>query len=123
MPIIKSAVKRVNQDKKRYAKNIRIKRDLRDITKAFEAKPTFEALRKLQSQIDTAVKKNILKKNTAARRLKKFSRFAKESGVKIPTAKKSATAKTAVIAKKPATKTVKTVKKPATKTTAKTAKK
>lgn len=108
MPIIKSAIKKVRQDKKRYAKNLRVKRDLRDAIKTFETKPTFEALRKLQSQIDTAVKKNILEKNTAARRMKKFSKLAKESGVKIPTAvvKKSTTPKTTKKAKSSATKTV-----------------
>ena len=97
MPIIKSAQKKMRQDEKRYVKNLRIKRELRQATKEFKKNPTFDGLKKLQSKIDTAVKKNILKKNTGARRIAQMSKIAKDSGVKIPVAKKAAA--------KPATKT------------------
>lgn len=107
MPIIKSAQKKMRQDQKRYAKNLRVKRDLRNATKAFESKPTFDGMKEVQSQIDTAVKKNILKKNTGARRMARISKLAKEAGVKIPSAKKKAPAKTTA---KPAAKKA-TVKK------------
>ena len=107
----------MRQDQKRYAKNLRVKRDLRDATKAFRAKPTFDGMKTVQSRIDTAVKKNVLKKQTGARRMAEISRFAKAAGVKIPTAPAKASAGQAVAKKaaaKPATKT--TVKpKPATK--------
>lgn len=127
MPIIKSAVKRMKQDKKRYAKNLRVKRDLRNATKAFLAAPTFDGLKAVQSEIDTAVKKNIMKKNTAARKMSQMSKIAKDTGVKIvpgvkkaapktatkPAAAKKAPAKTAA-AKKPVAKKA-PAKKPAAK--------
>ncbi|MDR1300725.1 MAG: 30S ribosomal protein S20 [Candidatus Nomurabacteria bacterium] len=84
MPIIKSAIKRARQDKKRYAKNLRAKRALREAVKAFEEKPTFEALKNAQSKVDIAVKKRVLEKNNAARKMRRFARIAKAAGVKIP---------------------------------------
>ena len=83
----------MRQDKKRYAKNLRVKRDLRIAIKSFTTKPTFDGLKDVQSRIDTAVKKNILKKNNGARQMARMSKIAKESGVKIPkTATKKVTA-------------------------------
>ena len=125
MPIIKSATKKMKQDQRRYAQNLRTKRAMRTAVKAFEDKPTFDALREAQSKIDTAVKKNVLTKQAAARRLSHLSKKAKAAGVKIvavkkaivkpaekpvvtKTAPKAAVAKPAV--KKPAT-AKKTVKK------------
>ena len=121
MPIIKSAVKKARQDKKRYAKNIRAKRALKEAVKAFETKPTFEGLKKVQSRVDTLVKKNILAKNTGARRTKHFAKLAKDAGVKIPKPAAKTTAKPAAkktpakpaAAKTPVKKTP--VKKPVTK--------
>lgn len=111
MPIIKSAIKKVKQDQRRYAQNIRTKRAIRTAVKSLETKLTYEAFRDAQSAIDTAVKKNVLSKAAAARRLSHLSKFAKEHGVKI-TATKKATPKVAA-AKKPAT--MKTAVKPAAK--------
>lgn len=110
MPIIKSAVKKMRQDEKRYAQNLRTKRALRVAVKAFEAKPTFDTLREVQSKIDTAVKKNVLSKAAASRRMSHLSAAAKKAGVKIVATKK-VVAKPAV-EKKPA---VKAVAKPAAK--------
>ena len=116
MPIIKSAIKRAKQTIKRRDRNVGTKRDIKDATKAFMAKPSAATLSKVQSEIDTAVKKNILEKNTAARRKAHYARIAKEAGVKLGTAKKAAPKATAA---KPATKAAaaKTpaAKKPATK--------
>lgn len=133
MPIIKSAIKRAKQTAKRRERNIGIKRDIKAATKAFLASPSAKTLSAAQSEIDTAVKKGLIKKNTAARRKANLSKVAKEAGVKLATAKKPATKapvvkKTATVKKtttakpaekkttaaKPATKKT-TVKKPATK--------
>lgn len=114
MPIIKSAIKRAKQTIKRRERNVSVKRDLKDAVKAFTAKPTATALSKAQSEIDTAVKKNILEKNTAARRKAHLSKIAKEAGVKLVASKKPATKKevtTGTTAKKPASKAT-TAKKP-----------
>ena len=52
-------------------------------TKAFMLKPTAKGLSEVQSAIDTAVKKNVLEKNTAARRKAQYAKIAKEAGVKL----------------------------------------
>lgn len=105
MPIIKSAIKRVKQATKRRERNIAIKKDIKQATKAFLANPTTEGLAKAQSELDKAVKKNLLKSNTAARRKAALAKTAKEAGVKLAAAKKTAA--------KPAAKS--TAKKPAAK--------
>ena len=113
MPIIKSAIKRAKQATVRRERNVETKKDVKSAIKAFQAKPTAKTLAAAQSEIDTAVKKNVLDKNTAARRKSALSKMAKEAGVKLETTKK-APAKTTI---KPATATA--TKKPATKTTTK----
>jgi len=127
MPIIKSATKKMKQDERRRARNLRTKRTLRTAVKAFETKPSFDLLRAAQSAIDTAVKKNVLSKAAAARRMSHLSAAAKAAGVKIVAVKKAASAavKPATkaapkpAAKKPAAKKTTAAKKPATKTAAK----
>ncbi len=110
MPIIKSAVKRAKQTIKRRECNVGIKRDIKDAVNTFLTKPSAKGLSAAQSEIDTAVKKGLIKKNTAARRKAQLSAVAKKAGVKLETAKK--TAAKAPVAKKPAVK--KTAAKPAT---------
>lgn len=119
MPIIKSAIKRAKQTVKRRDRNVATKRDIKDAVKAFVAKPSAAALSLAQSEIDTAVKKKLISKNTAARRKAGLSRIAKAAGVKLATgtkktAPKAATKPAAKAAAKPAgTKTA--AKKPAAK--------
>lgn len=88
MPLIKSAVKKMKQDRRRYAQNLRTKRAMRTATKSFEAEPSFNSMRAAQSAIDTAAKKKVISKQAAARRIKHIARTAKEAGVKIPSKKK-----------------------------------
>ena len=102
MPIIKSAIKRAKQTVKRRERNVATKRDIKDAVKAFIANPTAATLSAAQSEIDTAVKKNILTKNTAARRKAGFSRIAKAAGVKLAAGTKKAAAPKAAAAAKPA---------------------
>lgn len=126
MPIIKSAIKRAKQATVRRERNVATKKDVKSAVKTFHAKPTAKTLAAAQSEIDTAVKKNVLNKNTAARRKSALAKIAKEAGVKLDAAKKAPAAKTAATkapAKKPATKTAAkpaSAKKPAAKATAKT---
>jgi ribosomal protein S20 len=98
MPIIKSAIKRMKQTAKRRDRNVAIKRDIKTATKAFMAQPTSEGLSKAHSELDTAVKKKLLKKNTVARRKSQLAKVAKEAGVKLQSAKPAS-------AKKPPVKT------------------
>lgn len=130
MPIIKSAIKRAKQTIKRRERNVGIKSDIKAAVKAFMAKPSAKALSAAQSEIDTAVKKGLIKKNTAARRKSNLSKVAKNAGVKlaIGTAKKTAAkpvtkpaAKKAPVAKKPVAKAATVKKAPAKKPAAKKA--
>ncbi len=102
MPIIKSAVKRVKQSEKRHDRNVQTKHALRDSTKALEAaletkdtKNLSELLSKVYSSYDTAVKKNLIHKNKAARKKAHYSDLVKsvstkkKAPAKKPIAKKS----------------------------------
>lgn len=112
MPIIKSAIKRAKQTIVRRERNVGIKRDIKEATKAFLLKPTAEGLSKAHSELDTAVKKNLLKKNTVARRKAQLAKIAKDAGVKLVTTKKAA-AKPATAAKPAAKAAPKAAAKPA----------
>lgn len=105
MPIIKSAVKRVRQTKSRTTRNSAVKRRLhaseRQLDSALASSSKKELLNlmsKLQSNLDTAVKKNLIHKNTAARTKQRYSKLISATGAKATTApktKKPATKKTA----------------------------
>ena len=133
MPIIKSAIKRMRQEAKRKARNQNTKRSLRAEIKVLNAaieakdvKKANEALNKVQSNLDKAVKKNVLKKNTAARKLSRLSEQVKALGAKPVATKKAAprtTTKTPVKkTTKPVTKKTVTKKTPAKKPATKTSK-
>ena len=108
MPIIKSAIKRAKQTLKRRERNISIKKDIKTAVKAFSAEPSAKTLATAQSEIDTAVKKGLIKKNTAARRKSALSKIAKKAGVTLEATKKPAakpaTAKKTAAKKAPAKK-------------------
>lgn len=109
MPIIKSAIKRAKQTIKRRARNVSIKHDIKEANKAFVAKPSAATLSAAHSELDIAVKKGLLKKNTVARRKAQLSKIAKNAGVKLTAGSKKAavkaTPKTAEkVAAKPAVK-------------------
>ena len=124
MPIIKSAIKRAKQTLKRRERNIGIKKDVRTAVKAFIAAPSAKTLATAQSEIDTAVKKGLIKKNTAGRRKSALSKIAKKAGVKLETAAKkpavkATPAKKTAATKKPAATKKAPAKKPAVKKTEK----
>ena len=108
MPIIKSAIKRAKQTLKRRERNISIKKDIKTAVKAFSAEPSAKTLAAADWEIDTAVKKGLIKKNTAARRKSALSKIAKKAGVTLEAAKKPAakpaTAKKTAAKKAPAKK-------------------
>ena len=82
MPIIKSAKKAARQAEKRTAHNAEIKKDIKNALKAFRANPTPETLAKAQSEYDKAVKKDLMKKNTASRRKAKLHAMLKAAKTK-----------------------------------------
>jgi small subunit ribosomal protein S20 len=116
MPIIKSAIKRVRQASGRRSHNLQVKRavnqDIRALTDAItagDAKVVEEKLRAAVSEIDRAVKKGTLHKNTAGRRKSQLARAANAvGGTKTAAAPKTAKApakpKAATQAKGPAKK-------------------
>lgn len=83
MPIIKSAKKATRQAEKRTAHNEQLKKDIKSALKAFKANPSKETLAKAQSEYDKAVKKDLMKKNTASRRKAKLHAIAKTAKVKL----------------------------------------
>lgn len=119
MPIIKSAIKRMKQTIVRRERNVGIKRDIKEATKTFLAKPTSESLSAAHSELDTAVKKKLLKKNTVARRKSQLAKVAKDAGVKLVSTKKAAAKPVAAkpVAKATAEKKVAAPKKPTVKKT------
>ncbi len=103
MPIIKSAKKAARQAEKRTEHNKEIKKIIKNAIKSFKKNPTIASLEKAQSELDKAVKKNLIKKNTASRRKSRLHKIAKDAGIKLEKSAKKATAKKAV-AKKPKSK-------------------
>lgn len=83
MPIIKSAIKRARQETVRRARNDvtkrAVKQEYKTLVKMVETKDkkVQEQLNKVQSTLDTAVKKNIIHKNKAARKKASASKLAK----------------------------------------------
>lgn len=133
MPIIKQAIKRAKQALVRRSRNLQVKRAVKqDITSlhnalaAGDTKLIETSLSEAYSEIDRAVRKHTIHKNTAARRKSQLAHaVAMSSGAEATPAeakttkgagKKAATAKTAT-KKAPVAKTVAT-KKPVTKTVA-----
>lgn len=118
MPIIQSAKKAARQTIKRTEHNRQIKKDIKLAIKAFKKTPTGQTLAKAQSELDKAVKKNLLKIRTAARRKATLVKVAKEHGVTITATIKPAQPAAEKTPKSPAKKTpTKSTKSPATKTT------
>jgi ribosomal protein S20 len=119
MPIIKSAKKAARQTIKRTANNVQIKKNIRLALKDFKKSPTATSASKIQSEYDKAVKKGLLKKNTASRRKASLAKIAKAANVKpvATTPKKPAATpakKTVVPATKPTATKKAAPKKPAT---------
>ncbi len=120
MPIIASAIKRVRQQAKRRSRNLQVKRAIHNDVRAFtdavatgDAKVISETLVAAISEIDRAVKKGTIHRNTAGRRKSQLQKLANSAQSEAPT-------KPAPKAK-PATK-AKAAAKPKAKPKAKTAK-
>jgi len=76
----RSTKKRARQDKKKRLRNRMVKSTVHTAIKEVKHSKTDEALSKAYSAIDTARKKGVLHRNTAARRKSRLAKFiAKES--------------------------------------------
>jgi small subunit ribosomal protein S20 len=105
MPIIKSAKKRVRVAARANAKNLRSKRSLRLAVKSLRvaltsgaSKSVDQSKRKVQSEIDKAVKKGLIHKHKASRKQKQLSAQVKKTAstkiTKKPVVKKTVAKKT-----------------------------
>lgn len=77
MPNIKSAIKRVSVTEHKNLRNRMVRSKVKTAVKKFEANPIAEQYSMTVSEIDKAVAKGIMHKNTAAR---KKARLAKQIG-------------------------------------------
>jgi len=82
LPQRKSGIKELRVSRKKHLRNLDIKTDLKKTIKKFksivDAKKTDEAktlLSTVYKKLDKAAKRNVLKKNTAARRKSYFNRL------------------------------------------------
>ena len=98
------------QAEKRRLQNVQTKKTMKQSIKDFitatqskDKKKISDTFKSAQSSIDTAVKKNVLDKKTAARKKSSLSAKAKVAGASTPSKKTPATKKTT--AKKNTTKT------------------
>ncbi len=88
MAIIKSAKKAIRSSKRKFVMNLRRRRAVHDTVKAARAtagKPRKEQETELSlayQAIDKALKRGIIKKNTAARKKSRLSKLLKKSTAK-----------------------------------------
>lgn len=78
MPIIKSAAKKLRQDKKRESQNKGIKKIVKKVIWEYKRKPTPSLLSKVFSTLDLAAKKNIYHANKTARLKSRLTRLLKK---------------------------------------------
>ncbi len=74
MPIIKSAKKKLHQDQKRYAVNRITLNKMKQAVRLATIEPKLKNIQTAYSAIDSAAKKKVIAKNTAARLKSKVSR-------------------------------------------------
>lgn len=74
MPILKSAFKRMRQDKKRHARNLKVENELKSLSKKFAAALNAKSVEtkklglELVSKLDKARSKGMIHKNNASRK-------------------------------------------------------
>ena len=81
MPVIKQAIKKVRQDKRKAEINLAVRSKYKKAVQAFRKNPTVAALKAAYQALDRAAKTNVIHRNKAAR-LK--SRLSKKLAPKKP---------------------------------------
>ena len=82
MPVIKSAKKKLRQDRKREKTNNLLRKTFRDAVKEARKSKTAEKIKKAVKLVDKAAKKKLIHKNKAARIKSGLSKFVKPSTAK-----------------------------------------
>lgn len=96
MPIIKSAIKKLRRDNKKRIENRAVLVTVRKSIKSVRTTPSQDTASKAFSLIDKAVKKGLIKKNTAARKksqiakvLSSAAQVTEKKAPKVKTVKKT----------------------------------
>jgi len=103
MPVIKSAIKKLRQDRKREKHNDMLRDGLTTAVRSAKKTKTSASVKKAISAIDKAAKNNLLHKNKASRMKASLSKLAKTTGEK----KSAPTTAKAKASKKPSAKKTK----------------
>ncbi|MDP2632469.1 MAG: 30S ribosomal protein S20 [Candidatus Curtissbacteria bacterium] len=77
MPVIKQAIKKVRQDKRKTAMNLKVKKAYKAAVLAFRKKPSAEGLRSVFKALDRAAKTNVIHANKSARLKSRLSKLLK----------------------------------------------
>lgn len=101
MPVIKSAIKKLRQDKKREKQNDELRDALKASIRTAKKSKTGKTVAKAVSTVDKAAKNNIIHNNKASRLKASLSKLAKPISLK--TATKTVNKKT-IVKKKPSPK-------------------
>lgn len=75
MPVIKQAIKKVRQDRRKTVFNARVKRTFKDAVAAFRKSPSAKALPGLFRALDRAAKTNVIHANRASRLKSRLSKL------------------------------------------------
>lgn len=74
MPVIKQAIKKVRQDKRKTQINLKVKHAYKNAVRDFKKKPSDVSLKDAYKALDTAAKTNVIHRNKAARLKSRLSK-------------------------------------------------
>lgn len=77
MPVIKQAIKKVRQDKKKTIENALKKHAYKKAVAAYRKNPSAEGLKKVYVALDKAAKTNVIHRNKASRLKSRLSKMLK----------------------------------------------
>lgn len=75
MPVIKQAIKKVRQDKRKTAFNLKVKNAYKKAVSEFRKGPTAIRLKTVYKLLDRAAKTNVIHKNKASRLKSRLSKL------------------------------------------------
>lgn len=104
MPVIKSAIKKLRQDRKQEKQNNLLRDSLRSALRSAKKTKNGKSVGKAIAIVDKASKNNIIHKNKASRLKSSLSKLAKPASTKIASGSKSKTSKKVTPIKKTAKK-------------------
>jgi len=77
MPVIKQAIKKVRQDKRKTAFNLKVKLNFKKAVLAFRKNPNAANLNAVYKAVDKAAKTNVIHRNKASRLKSRLSKLLK----------------------------------------------